>query len=193
MVGPTTSVWGRSAKPTGRWSNMPVDGCVSGCAPNTKSGPGVPGGFPEHALHQKFGLVRLTARTAAFRGRNREPFSESRMREMRLSGSMSGVWKRSMVRLLRHRQTKGPATARPHLNHRATPRLHTACSVTNDGCAIPVFPVKLVGFQELHAAFFNESRTRGTLWDRVQEIRVCARFRQMWDSTNLAPECARCR
>jgi CRISPR-associated endonuclease Cas1 len=28
------------------------------------------------------------------------------------------------VRLLRHRQTKGPDSARPHLNRRATPRLH---------------------------------------------------------------------
>ena len=30
-----------------------------------------------------------------------------------------------MVWLLRHRPTKGTATARPHLNHRVTPRLHT--------------------------------------------------------------------
>jgi hypothetical protein len=37
---------------------------------------------------------------------------------------MSGMWKRSMVWLLRHRQTKGPATDRPHLTHRATSRLH---------------------------------------------------------------------
>src|ERR1700733_9901241 len=51
------------------------------------------------------------------------------------------------------------------------------------GAPYPVFPVKLVGFRELHAAFLNESRTRGTLWDRVQEIRVSARFWQMWDST----------
>jgi hypothetical protein len=29
-----------------------------------------------------------------------------------------------MVELVRHRQTKGPATDRLHLNHRATPRLH---------------------------------------------------------------------
>jgi hypothetical protein len=29
-----------------------------------------------------------------------------------------------MVELLRHRQTKGPVSARPHLNRRATPRLH---------------------------------------------------------------------
>jgi hypothetical protein len=30
-----------------------------------------------------------------------------------------------MVRLVRHRQTKGPETDRPHLHHRATSRLHT--------------------------------------------------------------------
>ena len=29
-----------------------------------------------------------------------------------------------MVMLLRHRQTKGPGSARLHLNRRATPRLH---------------------------------------------------------------------
>src|SRR5258708_33349146 len=40
-------------------------------------------------------------------------------------GSMSGMWKRSMVWLLRHRQTKGPETDRPHLPHRATSRLHS--------------------------------------------------------------------
>jgi hypothetical protein len=30
------------------------------------------------------------------------------------------------------------------------------------GAPYPVFAVKLVGFQELHAVFLNESRTRGT-------------------------------
>jgi hypothetical protein len=29
------------------------------------------------------------------------------MRETRLSGSMSGVWRRDMAGLVRHRQTKG--------------------------------------------------------------------------------------
>src|SRR5512135_444831 len=37
---------------------------------------------------------------------------------------MSGMWKRSTAKLLRHRQPKGPATDRPSLNHRVTPRLY---------------------------------------------------------------------
>src|SRR6266566_8932199 len=54
----------------------------------------------------------------------RDSLSESRMREICLSGSMSGKWKRSMAWLGRHRQTKGPATDRPSLSHRATSRLY---------------------------------------------------------------------
>jgi hypothetical protein len=47
--------------------------------------------YPEAALHQKLGLVQLRVRgQPAFRGRPRDTFSESRMREMRLFGSMSG-------------------------------------------------------------------------------------------------------
>ena len=39
---------------------------------------------------------------------------------------MSGKWKRSMVAILRHSQTKGRATGEPncHLNHRVTSRLY---------------------------------------------------------------------
>jgi hypothetical protein len=36
----------------------------------------------------------------------------------------------------------------------------------------PGFPVELVGVGGLHAAFLNESRTRGPVWRHVQEIRV---------------------
>ena len=46
------------------------------------------------------------------------------MREIRMSGSTSGMWKRSMAWLMRHRQTKGPGTDRPDLTYRATSRLY---------------------------------------------------------------------
>ena len=42
----------------------------------------------------------------------------------RTSGSMSGMWKRGRVGLVRHPQTKGRVTERLDLNHRATSRLY---------------------------------------------------------------------
>ena len=60
------------------------------------------------------------------------------MREIRPPGLMSGVWKRGTVRLVRHRQTKGPVTDRPSLKHRATPRLYVRVPrVLPSGCNSP--------------------------------------------------------
>ena len=50
---------------------------------------------------------------------------------MRTSGSMSGMWKRGTVWIMRHRQTKGPVTDRPDLNNRATSRLYSLLAVTS--------------------------------------------------------------
>src|SRR6476619_1433615 len=72
-----------------------------------------------HATAKRTSLYR------GLRGPKRESLSESRMREIRTSGLMSGRWKRSMAGLVRHRQTKEPVTDRPRLNHRATSRLYS--------------------------------------------------------------------
>ena len=54
------------------------------------------------------------------------------MREMCMSGSTSGMWKRGMAWIVtwivRHRQTKEPDTDRPNLNHRATSRLYKSAA-----------------------------------------------------------------
>ena len=50
---------------------------------------------------------------------------------MRMSGSMSGMWKRGTVWIMRHRQTKGPDTDRPDLNNRATSRLYSLLCLTS--------------------------------------------------------------
>ena len=55
-------------------------------------------------------MSNLLLGQAAFRGRNRETFSESRMREMRLSGSMSENRKQSHANRIEARSAKAALT-----------------------------------------------------------------------------------
>jgi hypothetical protein len=54
---------------------------------------------------------------------------------------------------------------------------HNSVQRKSDGCpmfapAYSGFPVELACVDDLHAAFLNESRTRGCWWRLVQEIRI---------------------
>jgi len=59
--------------------------------------------------------------------------------------------------LVRHRQTKGPETDRPHLNHRVTPRLHTDVKQLAGG-EIFVFSASLAAG---HRGLVSKFTTRG--------------------------------
>jgi hypothetical protein len=78
---------------------------------------------------------------------------------------MSGVWKRSKVQLVRHRQTKGPVTDRLNLNRRATPRLHTKHQILyNEWLAMSMVMLLVSGTlnqnQELSAILMEAERLR---------------------------------
>src|ERR1019366_9073023 len=89
MVGRITSVWVQPAKPIGQSNDMPVNGCVSGCASSTKwHGRGL-GGFLPKAYTPPSGLSGLLSGSAAFRERSRDVSSGSRMRENCMSGCVS--------------------------------------------------------------------------------------------------------
>src|SRR5713226_6599481 len=66
----------------------------------------------------------------------------------------------ALVRLLRHRQTKGPVSARPHLNRRATPRLHL--KIPAHALSLP-YPARRNAPHQAHRPLF----TSLSLWRAV--------------------------
>jgi predicted nuclease of restriction endonuclease-like (RecB) superfamily len=68
------------------------------------------------------------------------------MRQIRTSGSMSGEWNRSMVGYSGTGTRKSRQHARPHLNHRATPRLYSWSNY-----------MRLMSVENLYARAFYES------------------------------------
>jgi len=112
------------------------------------------------------------------------------VREIRTHGSMGGRWKRSMVKLVRHRQPKGSETDRPNLNHRATSRLY--CLLTSSGLLNPPCKSAISSVCESHPANRSLGRrhrerrksssalasrpTRRELSDQLQPTRETARL-----------------
>ncbi len=87
----SVSVLDQSAKPIELSNDTLERGCDSGCAPSTSCEGRQASSSPLPPCIRCWALSNLLLEQAAFRGRDCEPFSESRMRELCLSGSMSGL------------------------------------------------------------------------------------------------------
>ncbi len=84
---------------------------------------------------ENFGTATSFTSLVAFDNSARYCLISGRVISVRHFGPKRGVTCTRRVGLLRHRQTKGPVSARPHLNRRATPRLHLTNPLFGEGKA----------------------------------------------------------
>jgi len=91
--------------------------------------------------------------------------------------------------LLTQTSTQEPTRREPDGSHALVVKAEILHLPPRPGAPHPRFPVRLKGFDELHAPFLNERRTRGFVRCSVQEIRgISLVFREMWDTTALNPK-----
>src|SRR6476660_10320954 len=88
-----------------------------------------------------------------------------------------------MAGLVRHRQTQGSATDRLHLNHRATPRLHT-----NGFCGISTSPVTRLPGASLHNPSLKLQAPGDATDQRSSQI---AETLLLWDVSGLVEQLQR--